>query len=283
MDSVYLRCGRSRARALRRGCTIVDLDLVELSNLARQCIYRPAGYRRAQGRGGGARWLERELPWRRRRSDTRLRSKRPTRAHLVAGRDFVIDATDSPAAKFLINDTCDGRAASRSVYGGVVGMTGQAMTVIPGSVTACIRCGSLRQRLMTTRSRVAARRESSVRSRGDWRSSGGELSAVRAERPSSREKLRRVPGPARVRIAEINPRPGCGLRRVESRGSRRAQLPANRNCRKGEETRSRENDELLHQSATGRRNAARKDLMGLLHVCETCFGPLEVTYDYART
>ena len=59
-------------------------------------------------------------------------------ARLVSAHDFVIDATDSPAAKFLINDTC---VTTRTpfVYGGVVGMTGQAMTVIPGA-TACIRC-----------------------------------------------------------------------------------------------------------------------------------------------
>ena len=46
--------------------------------------------------------------------------------------------TDSPAAKFLINDTCV--AVGRPfVYGGVLGLTGQAMTVIPGR-TACLRC-----------------------------------------------------------------------------------------------------------------------------------------------
>ena len=59
-------------------------------------------------------------------------------ASLVGGHDFVIDATDSPAAKFLINDTCIA-ARIPFVYGGVVGMTGQAMTVIPGE-TACVRC-----------------------------------------------------------------------------------------------------------------------------------------------
>ena len=57
---------------------------------------------------------------------------------LIARHDFVIDATDDPAAKFLINDVC--LALGRPfVYAGVLGMTGQAMTVLPGR-TACLRC-----------------------------------------------------------------------------------------------------------------------------------------------
>jgi molybdopterin-synthase adenylyltransferase len=57
---------------------------------------------------------------------------------LIARYDFVIDATDDPAAKFLINDTC--LALGRPfVYAGVLGMTGQAMSVLPER-TACLRC-----------------------------------------------------------------------------------------------------------------------------------------------
>jgi molybdopterin/thiamine biosynthesis adenylyltransferase len=60
-------------------------------------------------------------------------------AEEIIGRfGFVIDATDSPAVKFLINDTCV--ALGRPfVYGGVLGLAGQAMTILPGR-TACLRC-----------------------------------------------------------------------------------------------------------------------------------------------
>lgn len=52
--------------------------------------------------------------------------------------DFVIDATDTFAAKFLINDACvlAGKAYS---HGGVVAYAGQTMTVHPRK-SACYRC-----------------------------------------------------------------------------------------------------------------------------------------------
>ncbi|MGA7870434.1 MAG: ThiF family adenylyltransferase, partial [Candidatus Binatus sp.] len=123
-------------RAGARGMTLVDPDPVELSNLARQVIYRPVDIGTPKV-DAAARWLAERFP--------DLNVKRhavaldaSNAARLVAAHDFVIDATDSPAAKLLINDTCIA-ARTPFVYGGVVGMTGQAMTVIPGE-TACIRC-----------------------------------------------------------------------------------------------------------------------------------------------
>ncbi len=62
----------------------------------------------------------------------------PTPLRLSTHIDFIIDATDNPATKFLINE-CASRTGRPFVYGGVLGMTGQAMTIIPGQ-TACLRC-----------------------------------------------------------------------------------------------------------------------------------------------
>ena len=59
-------------------------------------------------------------------------------AEIIARFDFVIDATDSPATKFLINDVGVDLGVP-FVYGGVLGLVGQAMTILPGS-TACLRC-----------------------------------------------------------------------------------------------------------------------------------------------
>ena len=124
------------ARAGARQLTLVDPDPVELSNLARQVIYRTADIGTPKVEAA-ARWLNERFP------DINVEPHAvaldaSNAARLIAAHDFVIDATDSPAAKFLINDTC---IATRTpfVYGGVVGMTGQAMTVIP-TETACIRC-----------------------------------------------------------------------------------------------------------------------------------------------
>jgi molybdopterin/thiamine biosynthesis adenylyltransferase len=115
---------------------LVDPERVELSNLARQVIY-------------GARHIDMykvEAAARYLRERFGLRDVKPmsmavgtsNAAELVVRYDFVIDATDDPTVKFLLNDVCV--AAQRPFcYGGVLGFRGQAMTVLaPG--TACLRC-----------------------------------------------------------------------------------------------------------------------------------------------
>ena len=52
--------------------------------------------------------------------------------------DLVIDATDNFAAKFLINDACV-LVNKPYIHAGVVGFSGQVMTVIPGE-GPCYRC-----------------------------------------------------------------------------------------------------------------------------------------------
>lgn len=136
--------GVPAASALVRGGArrlgLVDPDPVELSNLARQVIYgasslgrlkvEAAAERLREAAGGRSRTLAIE---------TYPFALAPgNAADLIARYDFVIDATDDPAAKFLINDTCL-TVGRPFVYAGVLGMTGQAMTVVPGR-TACLRC-----------------------------------------------------------------------------------------------------------------------------------------------
>lgn len=58
-------------------------------------------------------------------------------AALIGGYDFVIDCCDNYATKFLLNDVCV-QAGKAYSHGAVLGMRGEAMTVIPGS--ACYRC-----------------------------------------------------------------------------------------------------------------------------------------------
>ena len=56
---------------------------------------------------------------------------------IIAGYDFVVDATDNVSAKFLINDACFFERKPLC-HAGVVGFDGQLMTIIPGQ-TACYR------------------------------------------------------------------------------------------------------------------------------------------------
>lgn len=116
--------------------TLIDPDPIELSNLARQIIYRTAdaGLPKAQV---AARRLAAEFPGIAAQAIIGLLG-RDNASELIARHDFVIDATDDPPTKFLINDTCI-TVRRPFVYGGVLGFSGQAMTVLAGR-TACLRC-----------------------------------------------------------------------------------------------------------------------------------------------
>jgi molybdopterin/thiamine biosynthesis adenylyltransferase len=115
---------------------LADPERVELSNLARQIIYgtRQVGQFKVEA---AARYARETLGFR----DVRpmnIALNAANAPELVAQYDFVIDATDDPAVKFLINDVC--LAMGRPFcYGGVLGFRGQAMTIVGGE-TACLRC-----------------------------------------------------------------------------------------------------------------------------------------------
>jgi molybdopterin/thiamine biosynthesis adenylyltransferase len=124
------------ARAGIRDFTIMDPDPVELSNLPRQIIYGEASI-------GTPKVVAAAKFFARNYADAAveplmMRLDEANAAGIIRRYGFVIDATDSPATKFLINDICI--ALGRPfVYGGVLGLTGQAMTILPGH-TACLRC-----------------------------------------------------------------------------------------------------------------------------------------------
>jgi molybdopterin-synthase adenylyltransferase len=205
------------ARAGARSLTLVDPDPIELSNLARQVIYRRADIGTPKVEAA-ARWLGERFP------DVNVERhavalEASNAARLVAGHAFVIDATDSPAAKFLINDTCIA-ACTPFAYGGVVGMTGQAMTVIPGD-TACIRCVF---ETPPDGDEIQSCREAGIV--GPVAGAIGEMQAAEAMRalgaqtPSLAGKILTydASGPARVRITEVGPRPVCGCGAWKSHG-----------------------------------------------------------------
>jgi molybdopterin/thiamine biosynthesis adenylyltransferase len=128
------------ARALvRAGWTdlgLIDPDLIDLSNLPRQVIFGEPDLGTLKVIAA-ARHLSAILPQAKIEAiPTSLDATNA--AEIIARFDFVIDATDSPTTKFLINDVCVELGVA-FVYGGVLGLSGQALTVIPGT-TACLRC-----------------------------------------------------------------------------------------------------------------------------------------------
>jgi molybdopterin/thiamine biosynthesis adenylyltransferase len=123
-----------RAGARRLG--LLDYDPVELSNLPRQVIYGASDIGAPKVIAAARRLAEMDANAEIETHQCELNSANAT--DLISRYSFVIDATDNPIAKFLISDTC---VALRRpfIYAGVIGMTGQAMTVIPGR-SACLRC-----------------------------------------------------------------------------------------------------------------------------------------------
>ena len=115
---------------------IADSDKVELSNLQRQIAHHMADLKRPKVISAREKLAAMN-------SDTnvithQLRVNAGNVAEIIAPYDFVIDATDNFATKFLINDACvlGGKPFS---HGGILKFDGQTMTVLPQR-SACYRC-----------------------------------------------------------------------------------------------------------------------------------------------
>lgn len=197
------------ARAGAPELTLVDPDPVELSNLARQVIFgvEDIGTPKVDA---ASRWLSRNFP-QCHVTNYRTSLDESNAAELVATHAFVIDATDSPAAKFLINDVC---IATRTpfVYGGVLGMTGQALSIIPAE-TACLRCIFENP---PGEDEVASCREAGIV--GPVAGAIGAMQAAEAMRALRAHPLELAgkiltydaSQPARVRVTAVEARRGCG-------------------------------------------------------------------------
>jgi molybdopterin/thiamine biosynthesis adenylyltransferase len=115
---------------------LIDPDRVELSNLHRQLLHGTSALGMPKVASAAARLRDRFPAVR-----VETHAEALTAANLPAlfgAVDFVIDATDGVAAKFLIND---GAVRSRRAFShaGILGFLGQTMTVLPGR-SACYRC-----------------------------------------------------------------------------------------------------------------------------------------------
>lgn len=123
-------------RAGIRRLGLVDGDRVETSNLHRQLLYEAADV--GAPKVDVARERLRSFA-----EDTEIDvypdplDEDNVRSR-VSAYDFVIDGTDSPSTKFLLNDVAleSGRPLS---HAGVTGLGGQLLTIVPGR-SACLRC-----------------------------------------------------------------------------------------------------------------------------------------------
>lgn len=117
--------------------TIIDRDVVELSNLQRQTLFDEEDAMTRQPKAIAAatrlsrvnsqvqvRGLAVDFTWRNARELTR-------------GHDLVIDATDNHLARLTINDACLEEGIP-FIYGGALGYNGMTMNIMPGG--PCYRC-----------------------------------------------------------------------------------------------------------------------------------------------
>lgn len=127
------------ARAGVGRISIVDRDVVELSNLQRQTLFAEAdvGKPKAEAAAARVRAVNRQV-----RVDALVEDFTPESAeplllaHPRPG--VVLDCTDNFETRYLINDACVKHGVAL-VYGGAVATSGMQMTILPGK-TACLRC-----------------------------------------------------------------------------------------------------------------------------------------------
>jgi len=115
---------------------LIDPDTVELSNLQRQILHYTPDIGRPKVTSAQEKLRRMNptvtvLPYHDRLDAGNLQD-------LFSEYDFIIDATDGVATKFLINDgaVLMGKPFS---YGGIVQFSGQTLTVLPRKTT-CLRC-----------------------------------------------------------------------------------------------------------------------------------------------
>lgn len=124
------------ARAGVGKIVIVDPDLVEESNLHRQVLYAEGDLGRPKAEAARERLLA-DFPAL--AIEAIVGRVEPADAwDLVEAQDVVVDATDDPATKFLLNDTavlCETTLVTASA----VGMRGHILTIKPGR-GPCLRC-----------------------------------------------------------------------------------------------------------------------------------------------
>ena len=115
---------------------LVDDDRVELSNLQRQIIHfsPDIGIAKTKSASDKLHMLNPDVAVK----SYSLRLHSGNIDDIIAPYDFVVDCTDDFPTKFLINDACVAAGIPFS-HGGIMGFTGQTMTIIPGQ-SACYRC-----------------------------------------------------------------------------------------------------------------------------------------------
>ena len=116
---------------------VIERDVVDSSNLARQPLFKEAdvGARKAASAAARLRALFPSIA-----VDARdARFDADNALELVRAADVVVDGSDNFATKFLANDAAM-RARRPLVHAGVLRTTAQILTIAPEGIGGCLRC-----------------------------------------------------------------------------------------------------------------------------------------------
>ncbi|BCZ19336.1 Thiamin biosynthesis protein ThiF [Helicobacter sp. NHP19-012] len=115
---------------------ILDFDIIELNNLQRQIIHTTQEIHSSKVKSAERKMLALNPEV---QVETHFEKLTATNAlHLVQDYDFIIDATDNFASKFLINDACI-LASKPLSHAGIFKHHGQTITILPKK-SACFAC-----------------------------------------------------------------------------------------------------------------------------------------------
>lgn len=126
------------ARAGVGRITLIDRDIVEETNLQRQCLFTEAdarqGLPKADAAAARLAAVNSSIEIRPVVADLTARNI----AGVLGAADVIIDGTDNFATRFLVNDFAVSRAVPW-VYAGAIGSSAAILSVLPGR-SACLRC-----------------------------------------------------------------------------------------------------------------------------------------------
>ena len=130
--------GSLLARAGVGRLTLIDRDVVELTNLQRQILYDEGDARDGTPKAEAARArlaaINSEITIEAHVADFEYRNAE----RLIGTPDVIVDGTDNFETRYLLNDIAV-KHTIPYVYGGAVATTGMSMVIMPGT-SPCLRC-----------------------------------------------------------------------------------------------------------------------------------------------